>query len=285
MLSIESTHLSHFDRNTEPSTAEAEEFIRGMDPFRTQLQVVGALVLRDMRTRFGRSHLSYLTSLILPLGHGLIILGVWTFVGNAVPIGTSPVIYFGTGILPFVVFSYPFRQIALAVVINKPLLYFPRVKVIDIMLARILLEAVTAGTVVTVFLIAISAYGEEIRPHDAFISLSALCGALYFGIAFGMLNGLIASIYPGWTLPMNLFVPLMWVSSGTLFSAEAVPAQYRDWLAINPLLQCVELVRQGYYADYRSSIVSVSYVVGLPTTLIALVLLAERQIRGRILGG
>lgn len=256
-----------------------------MEALRTQALVIGALILRDMRTRFGRSHLSYVTALVMPLGHAVIVSLVWLFVNRPVPIGTSALIFFTTGVLPFVTWLYPFRQIAFAVLMNKPLLYFPKVKIVDIMLARTVLECLTAFVVVLVFLFFLVMAGEDVGARSPLKVVGALLAALYFGVAFGMFNGLIVAIYPSWAMFTGLIAPVVWAASGSVFMAETIPSPYREWLAINPLLHCVELGREGFYWDYHSPVANLPYVFGVSTLILALVLLTERQIRGRILQG
>lgn len=75
----------------------------------------------------------------------------------------------------------------------------------------------------------------------------------------------------------------MWCASGAAFMINTVPVPYRDWLALNPLLQCVEWIREGYYWDYHSEVLDRTYVIGLSTALIVIVLMTERLMRGRIL--
>jgi capsular polysaccharide transport system permease protein len=56
-------------------------------------------------------------------------------------------------------------------------------------------------------------------------------------------------------------------------------------LALNPVLQCVEWIRESYYWDYRSEVLDRAYVLELATIMIAMALLIERLMRGRVLQG
>ncbi len=68
----------------------SEEILRRMLISR---DVIGAVILRDMRTRFGRSHYSYLVALMWPFLHVLILVTVYKLLGRAAPLGTEPVTY------------------------------------------------------------------------------------------------------------------------------------------------------------------------------------------------
>lgn len=250
---------------------------------RSQLDVIGALILRDVKTRFGRSELGYLFALAMPVGHVMILAFVWMVLKRPVPIGTSQLMFSATGILPFVVWTYPQRQIAVAILANKPLLYFPKVKIVDIMLARVLLEAITAFVGVTVVLFLLATLGEQVSPKDPFMFIVAMLTSLYFGVAVGMINGLIVACWSGWILPSMILSPILWASCGAVFMIDTIPAPYQGWLALNPLVHAVELARQSFYWDYRSSVLDIAYPFMVSTVLITLVLGAERLVRGRLL--
>ena len=54
-----------------------------------------------------------------------------------------------------------------------------------------------------------------------------------------------------WQLGFNLTIPVFWLASGILFFPTAIPDPYDRWLALNPLLQCVEWIRHAYYEDFQ----------------------------------
>lgn len=251
----------------------------------SQFAVIEALILRDVGTRFGRRPMAYVFVLLMPLGQFAITAAIWVLLKRPVPMGGSPLIFFGTGLLPYVVWTFPYRNIALAVSSNRPLLYFSRVKIIDIMIARSILEVLTGFVVVLMIFFALEIMGEDVSPRDPFMTFAAILCAMYFGVAFGMLTGLVASWYPPATTGMLLFSPLMWGLSGAAFMIDTIPSPYREWLAINPLLQCVELIRASYYWNYRSSVLDPFYVIEVSSIIIVLVLFTERKIRGKLLQG
>src|SRR5262245_51841833 len=115
-----------------------------VEAFRIQKRVVGALILRDMRTRFGRTFFGYLVIVGWPFSHLLLLMGVYLVTRRVAPIGTNTTIFLATGVLPYILFFYPGRFIMFSLVQNHPLLYFPIVKPVDVVLARGILEILTA---------------------------------------------------------------------------------------------------------------------------------------------
>jgi capsular polysaccharide transport system permease protein len=71
-----------------------------------QARVVGALMLRDTRTRFGRTFFGYVFIVAKPLMHLLLILALWlTIRGRVALLGTNAAVFWATGLLPYVFFS------------------------------------------------------------------------------------------------------------------------------------------------------------------------------------
>src|SRR5215475_13802280 len=91
------------------------------------LNVINAILLRDIRVRAGKFYIGYLFILLMPFVHLGAVLLVFIISNRVPPVGTSPITFFGLSILPFVVFMYPSRQIVAGLATNRPLLYFPRV--------------------------------------------------------------------------------------------------------------------------------------------------------------
>ena len=97
----------------------------------------------------------------MPFVHLGVVLTFFVATERAPPVGTQPIIFYGLSILPFVVFMYPSRQIVVALVANRPLLYFPRVKITDVIIARGLLEAANGMAVsAMLFVVLFVATGE-----------------------------------------------------------------------------------------------------------------------------
>ncbi|MFX9089412.1 hypothetical protein ABTN55_19875, partial [Acinetobacter baumannii] len=80
----------------------------------------------------------------------IIVLVVNVVAGRLVPYGDSAVLWFATGMIPFAAFQYTSRFIMLGIVNNKPLVVFPRVKIMDILLARAIVEVLSAGAVILI---------------------------------------------------------------------------------------------------------------------------------------
>src|SRR5579883_3485381 len=125
-----------------------------------------ALMLRDIKTRFGGTELGFLLAIAWPLSHILILLILYQGIGRSPPYGDSVALWFATGIVPFMAFNYMSRNIMLGIFLNKPLLSFPVVKTMDILFARAIVEVLSAGIVILVLFAIFLAFGIDFMPRD-----------------------------------------------------------------------------------------------------------------------
>jgi capsular polysaccharide transport system permease protein len=243
------------------------------------MAAIAAILLRDIKRRAGPYYTGFLMILLMPLAHLLIVVMVFHIFGRLAPQGTDQVVYFGLSILPFVIYAYLSRQIVLSLAENSPLLYFNRVKIFDILLARGILEAAGSVVVFLIFVCILAVYSNDFSPRDWAGIVFAVAATIYFSFSIAVPNALIARVLPVWYMFFNLTIPVFWIASGILFFPTAIPEPYDRWLALNPLLQCVEWMRYSYYEDYPDKLLNVPYVITFATACLAVSLIAERLVR------
>ena len=233
-----------------------------------QGRVLTALMLRDIKTRFFGSSYGFILSILWP---------------RAAPYGDSAVLWFATGTVPYIAFNYSSRFIMLGIILNKALLSFPVVKVFDILLARAILEVLSAACVILLMAVILTFMDVDFVPNDLTQACLALATALMLGFGFGILNAIIAAAIPGWITGFALFQIVMWIASGVAFNVDGMPEMARYWLSFNPIFQCVEWMRSAYYDGVGNGILDRPYVVGFTAISIILGLGLERLVRGKIL--
>ena len=253
-----------------------------VENFVVMKQVLGALILRDMRTRFGRMSIGFLMWILIPFLHILLVVIIYRVLGRTAPIGTDTITFLTLGVIPFIMCVYPFRQIARAVIINRPLLYFPRVRLLDIIIARAALEIVAAVAVCVIVIGVLVILGFEFRPFDVARMILGFALALYFGIALGFVVAVMSGVWAP-ALFAVVISSAMWGCSGVFFIPDNLPELAREVAAYNPLLHCIELVRVGYYGDYVSRTLDVSYAFWFTTAMIAFGLIMQFMLKGVIL--
>jgi capsular polysaccharide transport system permease protein len=256
------------------------------DILRTQGRVIYALMLRDVRTRMFGNGLGFLAfSVGWPLVHILVLIVIFSVTGRAAPYGDSLVLFFAAGLVPMMTFMYMSRWIMLGLILNRPLLAFPIVKVMDVLLARAFLEAMGSCMMTASLCTILSFLGVDFVPRDVAEASFAWGAAVLLGLGMGIINAIIAMAFPGWITGYSLIIIVFYMSSGIMFVPDALPEIARYYLSFNPVLHAVEWMRSAYYPGYGSLVLDKTYLLywGIGTVFVGFGL--ERLLRGRLLGG
>ncbi|TXN40715.1 ABC transporter [Methylobacterium sp. WL30] len=245
------------------------------------LHVMHALILRDMRTRFGGSHWGYAVVVLWPVIHVFMLVVIYVTRGVPAPIGDSRALFFASGAVPALAFQYISREVMKAVLTNKPLTYYPQVKLFDVIFSRILVEIVTGFLGLLSVTAILICCGIDPIPADPFTAICGYMAAVLLGIGVGTINVSIIAFFPAWIMGYMLFVIVLYITSGVMFLPNFLPDQIYAVLKFNPVVQIIEWVRLGYYPDLH---VGVDYIYTLLFGGVCLVigLLLEKNVIRRI---
>lgn len=234
------------------------------------LRVVAALVIRDMSTRFGRSAGGYVWAVLEPIG-GIALLSIaFSLALRKPPLGTSFMLFYATGMVPYTLYGAMARAISQAVSSNKGLLNYPVVTTLDAVLAKFaltFLTSLTTGTLLIGGVILIFGLHVTLDPA-AIIAGFALAGLI--GLGVGTMNCVLFGLYPTWKNVWAVLTRPLFIFSGTLFLFESVPPLFQSILWWNPLTHVIALMRSGFYGSYDPTFVSYPYVLGFGLTLFAI---------------
>lgn len=243
-----------------------------------QGRVIFALMLREVRTRFGRSQIGYLWALLEPITYIATMTYIFDIFGRPPRVGDSWPVFFATGVLIYLTYRKIASSLANAFTANQSLLVYPIVKPIDTLVARALLELATKLVIVLIIfagMMVIFSAPWPTRPEHMIIAI-LLVALLGFGI--GTIGAVITRKMPSWPhIDGMLQRPLIFIS-GVMFVPDSLPNYAREWLEWNPLLHGIEWMRYGYYDTYRADTIDIMYLAwwALGTTLIGLA--AERLV-------
>ena len=250
---------------------------------KAQGRILVALMLRDLKTRFFGNEFGFLIAVGWPLSHILLLLLINAGLGRVAPYGDSAALWFTTGVIPFMAFQYMSRFIMLGIVLNRPLLSFPIVKISDILFARAIIEVLNAGLVVQIMFVIFWALGIDFMPQDVVQASLALLAMMLLGLGFGVVNAIIAAAVPFWITGYALLAIILWAASGVMFVPDALPEAMRTPLSYLPTLQGVEWMRSAYYQDYGATILDKTYLISFALVTLFIGLVLERLVRGKML--
>ena len=247
-------NTSQFDgRPVVDSSSGSITYLDVKQALATQSRVIKALILREMLTRYGEHKIGFLWALLQPVVMTAMFVAIFIFFRSremgGIPIG----LFILTGFVPFTLFKGTMQQMQGSINSNKALLGFPQVTTFDVITARAILEIATMVAVFAILLIAADLLGFDIRIEDP-IGVAGVIGLLaLLGAGLGFTFASIAPLFPSiqQLTSVALGRPLL-LSSGILFTAEAVPAAARDWLLYNPVLHMMELLRGSFFHEFES---------------------------------
>lgn len=248
-----------------------------------QSRIIGALVMREIRTRFGNYQFGYAWALIEPLIQiGILVVVFTTLLGRHPPLGTSYEIFFLTGFVPYWMFNQISSNAAQAITANRGLLTFPPVRNMDTVWARILLEAATGVTALLV-LMAIFAYLDiPVIPHDTLQFGFGFLSAMSLGAGTGILNAALNPIFQLWSRLYAWFSRVQYFVSGVFFLPDVLPPGSREILAWNPLAHSIMWIREGFYDGYNSFILEKYYPIMWAILMATAGLVIERVFRRQV---
>ena len=252
-----------------------------IEAVKTQGRVIGALVMRETRTRFGKSQLGYFWALAEPVGYVMFLSVIFGALNRQAPFGASMSLFFATGVLPFLLFNNIAKAVSFAFDANEALLSFPIVKPVDTLVARAILETATMLAVMIITLSIIVVTGGLAGPSHIWTLLEAIIGLAVAGFGLGSVNAVVSKQFSSWRNVYDISTRPLMLFSGVMFLPDAMPQSARDILAYLPTLQGVELFRMGFYEGYRSSVLDPGYLFAVGLVLCLLGLSGERVLRLR----
>ncbi|CAN5691660.1 ABC transporter permease [soil metagenome] len=228
-----------------------------------RLRVLFALVIREMGMKFGRSLGGYFWAIAQPLG-GIVLLAIgFSLALRSPPLGTSFILFYATGIIPFTIYTTMANGVSGAVRTNRGLLTYPVVTALDAILAKFVLNFMTIlmiGVGLSSGIILI--LGLHVNLDLAAIAIAFTLAALV-GLGVGTLNCVLFGFFPTWKNVWGVLTRPLFLLSGIFYVFEMVPASFQALILWNPLIHVIGLMRSGFFGTYDPSYVSYPYVLGV----------------------
>lgn len=252
-------------------------------PLQFQYRVIKALVLREMAARHGQFRLGYLLSIMMPVVTLAMVIVIFNFRGKIVPSGFPLGVFVVTGYPLWQGFQGLYSKVMMAAGRTDPLLMFPQITQLDLILANIILEVATNTVVFFILCIGVIIVFHTDGPADPLGVLFCFWGCHWLGSAMGMILCALQRALPLAAQFLNTFMRFgMWVS-GVLYSVNRLPSFLWPYLKWNPILHLIEGCRTLWNPDFVAPIFSPSYVIIIGFILTTLGFVVERLSR-RLVG-
>ena len=248
-------------------------------PWTFQYRVLKAVVLREISSRHGQYRIGYLLSILMPIITLSVLIVVFQFLGKMIPSGFPLPVFIITGYPLWQGFSGLYSKVMMAASRTDPLLMFPHITQIDLILATVILEWGTNTVVFFILVFGVVFFFGATPPADPLGVIFCFWGCHWLGAAMGMiLCGLMRTL-PLVAQFLNIFMRFgMWVS-GVLYSVNKLPTFVWPYLKWNPLLHLIEGCRLMWNPDFDAPIFSPAYVIMVGFVLTTLGFVVERLSR------
>lgn len=266
-------------RRRVPESDGAELFRR----IQIQVRVIAALVLRGIRTQAVDSRFGVLSLLVPPAIQIAMIGIVMSFFNQGQPpIGDRLFFFYATGLLPFYLFLHMVEHSLEVFANNTSVLQTPLIKRLDLVIAVALTElSIGAMTVVIVFgAFWIFSYGPHSDNHIQ--AVAAYLATAVFGFGFGLIFAVLNNLNRVWIHVWTALQRTLYVLSGVFFIPQQMPDWLRGPLIWNPLLQCVEWFRTGFFSLYNPPWIDKAYVLGAGFATVLVGLALESALRHKM---
>ncbi len=214
--------------------------------------VVFALMMREMKTRFGAYRLGYLWALLEPGIHVAVFAILFGVILHRSMPGIDYTLFVVTGVVPWLMFNNMLTRGMSAVSANTGLFGYRQVKPMDSFVARMLLEGLIHFAVFVIFLLIMQWIGVSVSIENPLGVMAALMLLFAFSFGLSLIMCIVVTQYPEIQKVVPIVTRALYFMSGIFFSIDHIPPRYRDYFMWNPVLQANELGRDAFFRAYTT---------------------------------
>lgn len=237
-----------------------------------QWRVIVALFLREVLTRYGRKNIGFLWLFVEPMLITIAITVLWNINQSGFKLPVTAFIV--TGYSSVMLWRNMINRCSGAMTPNIGLLFHKNVKILDVFVARLLLEFAGMTIAFIILILIFIAAGLMAPPDNVLKVILGWMMLAWFGASFGLVLGVLSErselVEKIWH-PMSF---LLYPVSGLSFMVGWLPQNLQKFVLTFPMVHGLEILREGYFGDAVYSIYDMSYVsiVCLCLTFIGLLL-------------
>ncbi len=217
--------------------------------FAIQSRVIGALLMREILTRYGRDNIGFLWVFGEPMLFTLGITIVWNLMklthGSSLPITAFAI----TGYSPLLLWRNCSNRSVKSIEVNHSLLYHRNVRVFDVFTARVIVEIAGATASAIALTILYSAMGLMDPPADILTALMGWLLLAWFTYALSLVVGAASErselVERTWHIGTYLALPF----SGCFYMVDWLPKAYQKYVLWVPMVHGTEMLRHGYFGS------------------------------------
>lgn len=247
-------------------SGEVALIVRGA---RTQRRVIGALIVREMHTRFGRHYLGYAWLFFEPLLLGTCIGFIHLLRDHSTVFG--PFEFYAVAYVVFFVFRGIINRASTAIPSNIALLYHRTITLPDMFFARHIIETVSCIGVLAVLLFALFAINGDLPENPTKVGL-AMIGMALLSQGIALMAAALTHAVEGIERAVHAMTYLILPVCGMFFLVDWLPESFQKLALYIPTVHIFELLRDGQFGSrlrthydlgYVAAWIMVTHLIGL----------------------
>lgn len=247
--------------------------------FRHHLRIIGALIMREIVTRYGREGIGFLWLIVEPLLFCFGVMGLWTLIKPEYEHGVRIAPFVMTGYMCLLLFRHTISHSSGALQANVGLLHHKAVRPLHIYISRAIMETAGGTLAFIIVYVTLLMLGTVSLPSDILLLYAGwfILSGISTGIAIIFAALAIRFEVMERILPVFLYVQIP--LSGAFVMVDWVPPAYQSLYLLNPLPHTVEMVRAAVFGEFVRTHYSVAYAGGwaIGVIVIGLLLLSQTQ--------
>jgi len=222
------------------------EFWQGL---KVQSRCILALIIRDMMMRYGRDNIGFLWVVLEPMILTVGVMALWSVLRPPYEHGVQIVAVVLTGYMPLTLWRHMTNCAIFLFRRTAGVLYHRNISLLDVFIARMLLEFAGTTTALVSVAMVLVAIGIIDLPRDfGLVAAGWLLKAFY---AFGV--GLCIAALTEYSEVTERFIQpiqyLMLPISGVFFMVDWLHSFAQELIWYNPSVHCFEMFRAGFFGE------------------------------------
>lgn len=234
---------------------------------RRQGRIVGALIMREMTTRFGRQGLGFAWLVAEPMLFCFGVLILWSFTKPAYEHGVRLAPFVMTGYMCLILIRHLISLLSTAIPANVGLLYHRHVTALHILIARVLLEVGGATIAFMVVYVALLALGQVSLPQDYLLIYGGWIVVAWASTGLALVMTGLVMRFEVFERVVSLISYVMIPISGAFFMVAWLPPGFRHFVLFIPFVHGVEMVRAGVFGEFVETHYDMPYALAVGTIL------------------
>lgn len=238
--------------------------------YTVQFRVLHALILRELKSRYGNRRLGFAWALIEPIIFVSVFVMGFQLIGQGAPSGIPAALFFIAGISPFFMFRDIFAEVTQGTRGHQSLLMFPQVNRTDLLIAKLVVNSLVSISVFLILVIGLYFFGFTFRIEDPLGVMIGFSLMIALGFGLGLFLGALGIRYEFiHSISQPVLGRPLFLTSGLFFTASMLPPFAREIALYNPLMHCIELIRSSLFESFDSRFIDLGYVCVFALVLIS----------------